>query len=187
MGRWNLLFVLMMLFATAGCGRSLELATQSYDRSVSANEQVRHAMFIKAWGINRALITEARIKWMNEAIIHVLKAQGNGVISAEAAEEAIRTFENELGKDEAVASENFAYLSFLLLAGERADQLSGNVETYLASQTPIWKSGSKELQDGVRHLTSEIEIWKPILGDLKKALPASLIQNLTEIFPIPSG
>lgn len=169
---------LFALTLAVGCGQSNKIARQSYDRGTDVNEQVRGAFFTKAWGLNRALITESRKKWINEATISILEGAAEGKITAERAREIITKLEMELGTDETVASQNFAYLAFLLTLGERADAELGNVDTYIESQRPIWSSGSQTARDTARDVAAELKAWEPLVGDLKGLLPKTLIDQL---------
>lgn len=175
--------VLVWLALVGGCGQSNKIARQSYDRGTDIQEQVRSAFFTKAWGLNRALITESRKKWINEATIAVMDAAAEGKISTERAREITAKLEDELGKDEAVASQNFAYLAFLLVAGERADAELGNVDFYIEAQRPIWSSGGETARDTALDMKKEIKAWEPLVNDIRGILPKTLIDQLA---PPPS-
>lgn len=169
---------LVSVILVVGCGQSSKMARQAYDSGTQQNGQVRAAMFTKAWGLNRALITEARRKWLNEAEIEILKAGQAGTISPDRACEIVAKFESELGKDEAVSTENFAYLAYLLVLGDRGDEMLGNVDFYLESQKPIWQQFSASARGGARDAISEIDSWKPLIKDIEKALPAQLLAGI---------
>lgn len=166
-----------MLFAS-GCGQSTKVARQSYDRGTEVNEQVRNAFFAKAWGLNRALITESRKKWVNEATIAILDAAAEGKIGTDRAREITAKLEMELGTDETVASQNFAYLAFLLTLGERADAELGNVDTFIESQRPIWQLGGQTARNTEADVKNELKAWEPLVGDIKNILPKPLIDQL---------
>jgi hypothetical protein len=170
--------ILTAVILIGGCGQSSKIARQAYDRGTEQESQIRAAMFTKAWGLNRALITEARQKWLDEAKIEIFKAGQAGTISPDKAVEIVAKFETELGKDEAVSSENFAYLAYMLVLADRTDEMLGNVDFYLESQKPIWQQFSAEAKGSARDAMSEIESWKPLIKDIEKALPTQLLDGL---------
>jgi hypothetical protein len=172
------LVALVCLLILTGCGQSNKAARQAYDRGTDVNEQVRQAFFVKSWGLNRALITEARRKWVNEATIGMLEAVAEGKIDAKRAREIVSKLETDLGEDETIASQNFAYLAFLLTLGERADAELGNVDFYLEAQRPIWSTGSETVRGTAADVAAEIKAWEPLVKDLRAVLPNSLIDQV---------
>jgi len=162
----NLIIILtaLLFVCLAGCSASLDVAKESYDRAMQANQQVRHALFAQAWGMNRALITESRDKYVAKTELAIVDASKNGVVDVSTARQSVHNLSRDLGQDEVVASQNFAYLSFLLMAGERADQMMGNVDSYLAAQQPIWRSLLHTAQHEVGVGQSEWAFWEPLVG-----------------------
>jgi hypothetical protein len=169
---------LAALLVSMGCGQSMKVARESFDRGTDVNEQVRSAFFAKAWGLNRALITESRKKWINEATLSILDAAAEGQIGTDRAREIVSQLETELGTDEVAASQNFAYLAFLLTLGERADAELGNVDFFIESQRPIWSSGSETARNTARDMEAEIKAWEPLVRDIRSILPKALIDQL---------
>lgn len=153
-----------------GCGVSQKTAQQSYDKGTSANDSVRSAFFVKGWGLNKALITESRQKFLAQAQLEVAKNSPDGKVDMAKVEEVLRKFESELGQDEVVTSENFAYLSFLMLMGERADNMLDNVDIFVESKKPIWKHLSETTRIGIADVEKEYEAWKPLIRDMAKYL-----------------
>jgi len=178
----RLMTVCLCLFAlllAVGCTGSVNAARNSFDRGSDVNEQVRSAFFTKAWGLNRALITESRKKWVNEATIAILDAAAEGKINTDRAREIVTKLEMELGTDETVASQNFAYLAFMLTLGERADAELGNVDFYIESQRPFWSSGSENARNTARDMETEIKAWEPLVKDIRNILPKALVDQLS--------
>jgi len=155
------------------CGCSgAKKAQLSLERGTKVHLDVRTAFFVKAWGLNRALITEARHKWIGRAADSVLNnTDSNGLIKREKVLEIIAILNRDIGQDEAVVSESFAYLAFLLIAGERADQYLAQVDSYLESKKPIWQHLSRRSRDTGKEIISEIEAWKPLIQDIEKLVP----------------
>ncbi len=170
--RWPLgVVALGILVSVFGCGRGANKAQISLDRGMNSGGDVRTAFFVKSWGLNRALITEARQKWVSQASIAILEAAQNGTIESGRAREIVSKLEEELGKDEAVTSENFAYLAFLLMAGERSDQYLGQVDMYLESRKPIWKHLLRQSRENLEDIADELKAWEPLIKNLKNILP----------------
>jgi len=168
------------LLLVVGCGRSINVAEDSLSRYVKVNDEVRTALFVKAWGLNRAAITESRQKLTKTAELALVESAQDGKVDASIARNVVSNLETELGKDEVVSSENFAYLSFLMVAGERADSLGGNVEFYLESQKPIWKQLSSEAKHGVDSIVAEFDAWGKIISSLKSLLPDTWTNTTTQ-------
>lgn len=170
--KWPIsLIVCGILLLMVGCGRGANSAQISLERGSKAAYDVRTAFFIKAWGLNRALITESRQKYIAQVSVDLLKNSKDGQINYEMAEAMIKTLGRDMGMDEAVTSENFAYLAYLLMSGERADQYLGQVDMYLESRRPIWEHLSKQARENTEDITDEIELWTPLISNLKKIWP----------------
>jgi len=163
----HFIMIIICLFL-CGCNGASK-AQISLERGLSAHMDVRTAFFIKSWGLNRALITEARHKWIGRAANSVLESvDENGLIKREKVLDILATLNQDIGQDEAIVSESFAYLAFLLIAGERADQYLSQVDSYLESKKPIWKHLSKSSRDSTSGILREIEAWKPLIKDIEK-------------------
>ena len=117
-----IVFLVSLLVGCQGANR----AQDSLAAGMKINAEVRQAFFIKSWGLNRALITESRRGWFNEAEKQITA----GDLSAEEITKILVKLNDNIGKDEAVVSENFAYLSYLLITGERADQYLAQADTH---------------------------------------------------------
>lgn len=159
-----------------GCNAA-QKAQFSLERGSVIHVDVRTAFFIKAWGLNRALITEARHKWIGEAANEILDNSADGKLEKQIAMDILAKLNRDIGQDEAIVSESFAYLAFLLIAGERADQYLNQVDTYLESQKPIWKHLSKSGQENTRDVLDEIRRWKPLISDIEKMIPKSMAKT----------
>lgn len=173
--------VVGLLLFLAGCGGSYKNARQAFDSGQKQQFDVRQAFFTKAWGLNRALITESRKKWVNDAIIQTMDAAAEGKITTTRSREIIAKLEDELGKDEVSASENFAYLAYLLTAGYRGDEEMGSVDEFIEAQRPLWMQlfGSKEPPpDFSAQRMAELQAWEPLVKDLRSALPPQMIEKL---------
>ena len=157
------------------CGCSYaDKAQISLERGQQAHLDVRTAFFVKSWGLNRALITEARHKWISKAAETILQKSNNGLIDRQSAMDILAQLNHDIGEDEAVVSESFAYLAFLLIAGERADQYLSQVDSYLESQKPVWRYFSGQTRQTTKDFIQEIEAWKPLIKDIQKLTPQSL-------------
>jgi len=167
-----ILFFLALL-VLAGCSAA-DRAQLSLEQGTRINVDVRTAFFVKSWGLNRALITEAREKWIGEAANAILDRSVDGKLDRNDAMEILAKLNHDIGQDEAVVSESFAYLAFLLIAGERADQYLGQVDTFLESQKPIWMHLSEEGKEVTPELLREIEMWRPLIRDIEKMIPKTL-------------
>jgi len=163
---WLRLFILCFLIG--GCSASK--AQISLDKGMEHNTQTKQALFIKAWGLNRALNNESRQKWLARATIDVLKHSQDGQISAEEAESILSNLEEEMGRDEIVISKNFAYLIFLLINGERVDQYFIQVDYYLEKNKSIWYHLYQILfpKPKIVEKNKELENWEQLIGDNNK-------------------
>lgn len=151
-----------------GCGASK--AQISLNQGIEHNAQTKQALFIKAWGLNRALNNESRQKWLAQATVDVLKRSQEGQISTEEAESILSGLEKEIGKDEVVISKNFAYITFLLINGERADQYLAQVDYYLEKNKPIWYHLYQILRQKpeVVEDNKELENWQQLMGNIDR-------------------
>lgn len=163
--------ILFTLLLITGCSTGYKHAQLSLDAAEAHNTDVRMAFFTKAWGLNRALITESRAKWLALAANKILKSrQQDGQVNGEAVAEVLTTLDNEIGADEAVTTENFAYLTYLLVAGERTDQYLANVDFYLESRKPIWMVLFKDARETVSDGADEATKWKALIGEINSIL-----------------
>ena len=162
-------FLVILLTGCQGANR----AQVSLAAGMSTNAEVRQALFVKSWTLNRALITESRQKWISEAEKQI--AAGN--LSVEEAAKILVELNRNIGLDESVTSENFAYLTYLLVAGERADQYLGQVDQYLESKKPIWKHLLKHGRKTGEELVEEVEAWGPLIGNIRNVIPKSLLRE----------
>ena len=71
------MFMCFLLVLLAGC-QGASRAQDSLAAGMKINAEVRQAFFIKAFTLNRAIITESRQKWINEA----KKQTATGVLTA---------------------------------------------------------------------------------------------------------
>lgn len=159
----------MLLTGCQGANR----AQISLAEGNKVNSEVRQAFFIKSWTMNRALITEAREKWVAKAEKQIF----TGNLTTEEAVQILVELNKNIGLDEAVTSENFAYLTYLLVAGERADQYFGQVDQYLEARKPIWKHLFRHGRTTTTEIVEEIEVWKPIIKNIGDVIPKSLLYN----------
>lgn len=160
-------FLVMLLSGCQGANR----AQKSLTAGMSVNAEVRQALFIKSWTLNRALITESRQKWVGEAEKQI--AAGN--LTIEEASKILIELSRNIGLDESTTSENFAYLTYLLVAGERADQYFGQVDQYLESKKPVWKHLLKSGRETGEEIVEEVEAWKPLIRNIRNVIPKSLL------------
>lgn len=173
----KLILLSMLLGCVIGCNAA-QKAQFSLERGSKIHMDVRTAFFVKSWTLNRALITEARHKWIGEAANAILeKSQENNTLTRQEAIEILGKLNQDIGQDEAVVSESFAYLAYLLIAGERADQYLSQVDGYLESQKPIWKLLSRGGKETVEDVLDELDAWKPLIRDIRKVIPRSIINN----------
>lgn len=140
----------------------MRLAQESLATGQDSNLEIRNAFFAKSWGLNRALITESRRGYLSEAKLAILRNSG-GAVDTETAINILDTLVSKLAADEIVASENFAYLSFLMVMGERADSYLDQAYGFIEAQKPIWMRGSL-LRSAITEATTEIEAWTVLLG-----------------------
>lgn len=154
-----------------GCATSPKIAQEALTKGQRANQQVTQAFFLKGWGLNRALSTEAREKWIAQTQLNLLRAAANGSVSIADADKLIENLNSQLGQDEIVLSSNFAYLSFLLQSSETAQGYLDVVDFFVESSKPmvehLLKSGKEDLQDTVDEVTS----WGAIISDIKDRVP----------------
>lgn len=167
--KYTLMFVAFSIMLLTGC-QGAQRAQMSLVVGVSTNTEVRQALFVKSWTLNRALITEAREKWMAKAAKQITI----GDLTESQLAQILVELNKNIGLDEATTSENFAYLSYLLVAGERADQYLGQVDQYLEARKPIWKHLSKHGRTTTSEIVEEIEAWKPLIRDIKNVIPKPL-------------
>jgi hypothetical protein len=167
----NLLLLVVPLLLSIGCAANR--AQHNLERGVAANKEIKQAFFVKAWTLNRALFTEARQKWIGKAAERILSdANANGgKVDVKVAMEVIATLNQEIGQDEAVITESFAYLAYLLISGERADGFFGNVDNYLQSKKPLWKHLQKSPEDVESNAANDVARWKPLIKDIEKMMP----------------
>ena len=162
------IFLLLLIFTTSGCNASGR-AQESLDAGMRLGIDVRTAFFIKAWTLNRALITEARRKWIGDAANAILEKSKDEFISTKEVMQILGKLNQDIGQDEAIVTESFAYLAFLLVAGERADQYLGQVDIYLESQKPIWKFLSKHGRETATDALKELKAWKPLIKNIDQS------------------
>jgi len=116
-------------------------------------------------------------KWIAEAANAVLDNSTDGKLDTQKAIDVLGKLNHDIGQDEAVVSESFAYLAFLLIAGERADQYLNQVDSYLESQKPIWMHLSGSGRGSARDVLDEIRRWKPLITDIEKMIPKSMAKS----------
>ena len=166
-------YAVILLICLSGC-QAASRAQYSLSKGMKVNIDVRTAFFVKAWGLNRALITEAREKWVGQAANSILEKAQDGKIETSQAMEVIAKINQDIGQDEAVISESFAYLAFLLVAGERADQYLNQVDGFLESKKPIWNHLLSDSHDTAKDILEEVKRWKPLIRDIESMIPKSL-------------
>lgn len=162
---------LVGLFLIGGCATSPKIAQEALTKGQRANQQVTQAFFIKGWGLNRALITEARQKWVYETQLNLLRAAVNGTVKVEDIDRLVENLNDQLGQDEAISSENFAYLSFLLQSSETASAYLDVVDFFIESSKPtvehLLKTGKENINDTVDEMAS----WSKIIANIKEEVP----------------
>ena len=168
----KIMFMCFLLVLFAGC-QGASRAQDSLAVGMKINAEVRQAFFIKAFTLNRALITESRQKWINEA----KKQTATGVLTAKEIAKVLAELNRNLGLDESITSENFGYLSYLLVTGERADQYLGQADLFLESKKPIWRHLSKQGRKTVAEVLDEAEAWSPIIRNIRSVIPKSLLRK----------
>ena len=168
----KIMFMCFLLVLFTGC-QGASKAQDSLAVGMKINAEVRQAFFIKAFTLNRALITESRQKWINEA----KKQTATGVLTAKEIAKVLAELNRNLGLDESITSENFGYLSYLLVAGERADQYLAQADIFIESQKPIWKHLSKSGRKTGEEVVEEIEAWQPLIRNIRSVIPKSLLRK----------
>jgi len=171
------LFVLC-LFLT-GCATSPKIAQEALTKGQKANQQVTQAFFIKGWGLNRALITEARQKWIYETQLNLLRATTNGTVKIEDVDKLIINLNNQIGQDEVITSSNFAYLSFLLNSSEAASAYLDIVDFFIESSKPMVEHLLKSGKEDINETTEELASWGSIIGNLKDQIP-KFLKNIVQ-------
>ena len=162
-----------------GCATSPKIAQEALTKGQRANQQVTQAFFIKGWGLNRALITEARQKWVYETQLNLLRAAANGTVAVGDVDKFIETLNNNLGQDEIVTSSNFAYLSFLLNSSETASAYLDIVDFFIESSKPTIGHLLKSGKENINETTEELASWGTIIGNLKDQVP-KFLKNVVE-------
>jgi hypothetical protein len=147
---------------------SAERAQNSLQRGLHHNRQTRQALFNQAWGLNRALNNESRQKWLAHATVDVLKRSQEGKITTEEAGSILSSLKEEMGRDEVVISKNFAYITFLLINGERADQYFSQVDYYLEKNKSIWYHLCQILFEKLDVVEDNkgLEKWQQLTGNM---------------------
>lgn len=157
-----------------GCATSPKIAQEALTKGQRANSQITQAFFIKGWGLNRALITEARQKWVYQTQLELLRASANGSVPIADVDKLVTNLGEQLGLDEVTTSENFAYLSFLLSSSETASAYLDVVDFFIEAEKPmithLLKSGKEDVNDTVDEVTS----WSQIIGNIKDKIPKFL-------------
>lgn len=171
MKRISIAILIIGLVTFCGCGQSWKTAITAFDRGTATSDSVSTAYFVKAWGLNRALITESRQKWVKECQLRLMRAEKESKLDLAKMEETLAFLESEIGKDEAVVSQNFAYLSYLLVMHERSQQMLGNVDFKLEADKPILLSASEQAREGIADAQAEIKLWEPLIGSLGQTIP----------------
>jgi len=167
---------LLILFCLVlpSCATSPKIAQQALDKGQKANQQITQAFYIKSFGLNRALITESREKWIARSQLEILKASTNGALTYDQVSESIENLNKNLGQDEVVSSENFAYLSFLLQSSEIIGEYFSIVDYFVESSEPtiehLLKTGKENAQDTL----DEIDSWAPLINNIKNHIPKFL-------------
>jgi hypothetical protein len=154
--------VILPLLFVVGCGQSFKKAQIALDKSYKSDDEITQAFFIKSWGMNRALITESREKFVAQAKLVLAK---NPQLSPE---DILNSLNEELGKDEVSTSENFAYLSLLMIAKERANGWKDIIDQYIESNKPILSQLSAQVSPGYEDFKANLGVWKPILSDAEQ-------------------
>lgn len=175
MKKLSILFCLIF----TGCATSPKIARQALDKGMKANQEIDQAFFVKSWGLNRALITESREKWIARSQLEILKQSTNGALTYDQVSELIENLNKNLGEDEIVTSENFAYLSFLLSSSEIAQGYLDIVDYFVQSERPmiehLLKSGKEDINDTIEEISS----WESLIGNIKDKIP-KFLKNVVE-------
>lgn len=167
----------LLLTCVFGCSQSANIAQKSLDRGMNSNRDIRNALFIKGWGLNRGLITEARRKNIAELKLSLMESSNTNTVDREAMKDALVKLEKILGGDEEVTSENFAYLALLLSLGERGDDYLDNVDMFVESQKGFLENLSKSARSSTETLQEEYRAWQPLIKDLNQLLKDQKAQN----------
>jgi hypothetical protein len=149
---------------SAGCAQSAKLAQHSYDRGMDAQRGVRNALFVKGWGMTRIAGQEANNKELALAKVDLLRSQLDKTFSPEKSEEILDRLGDRIAHNEPLVSKSFAWLSFLMQQGDKADEMLGNVDFYLESQHPIWQQLSEQVPGTMDDAKQAFESWKDLLG-----------------------
>ncbi len=180
------IYILFIAILLTGC-TSANTAQLSFDKGMESQINVREALFVKAWGLNTALATEGRKKWENGAKLAVLEKSQDKNISTNDAKDIIENFSAEIAQDNIVITENFAYLSFLLLAGERADQFLNNVDFFIESKKPIWSHLGFAAKESTEFFVNEIKMWEPLIRNIQELVPETVLNILKNQFVAKQG
>ena len=172
MGRFLTLTLALALAATlsTGCAQSAKIAQVSFDRGMEVQRDVREALFTKGWGMTRIAGHEANSKAVAEAKVDLLRAQLDGTFTPEKSEEILDGLAQRIANNEPPVSKSFAWLSFLMVQGERADAMLGNVDYYLESQRPIWSQVSEQVPGTLEDAKQAYENWKDVIGPVWDAV-----------------
>jgi hypothetical protein len=162
----KLLLSLFLITLLCSCTSSYKTAQKSIDRYYQVEEQTRQAFFVKSWGLNRALGNEARQKWVLRAELDITKLEKEGKLNSDNVAMVLQKLNNELSTDETVISENFAYLSFLLVAGEKNTKYLDIVDQFIESKKPIFHQLVNTVEDSFSDFEPIIEAWKPIISNI---------------------
>ncbi|KKK84730.1 hypothetical protein LCGC14_2780370, partial [marine sediment metagenome] len=155
--KYKMVFISFLAILFVGC-QGASRAQDSLATGMSVNAAVSQAFFVKSWTLNRALITESRQRWISEAEKQI--ATGN--LSAEEAAKILVDLNNNIGLDEAITSENFAYLTYLLVPNERANQYFAQADIFMEARKPVWKHLFKASRQTGGEILEEIEAWQPL-------------------------
>jgi len=166
------LFILC-LFLT-GCATSPKIAQEALSKGQRANSQIDQAFFIKGWSLNRALSTESREKWIAQTQLNLLRAAANGTVAVSDVDKLIDNLNSQLGQDEVVLSENFAYLSFLLSSSEVAQGYLDVTDFFIESSKPMLEHLLKSGKDDLNETANEVASWGSLIGNIKDKLPKFL-------------
>jgi len=154
----------MLATLSTGCAQSSKVAQMSFDRGMGVQREVRDALFTKGWGMTRIAGHEANNKVLAEAKVDLLRAQLDGSFTPEKSEEILDKLAERIANNEPHVSKSFAWLSFLMVQGERADTMLGNVDYYLESQRPIWSQMSDQVPGVMDDARQAYENWKDVIG-----------------------
>jgi hypothetical protein len=156
--------ILLFCLALSGC-TGADKAQNALRKGMSSMSSVKNSLTVKAWGLNRALITESREKLVAQAKLRLRDGENP--------EDILNWINDEIGIDEGYRSEDFAYIMLMNVGAERAFEMMGQADGYIESKKPIWKHFMRPNKERGRDFINEMQSWGPLFKDPKKVMKQS--------------